>query len=129
MDVWPRSFRDGSPAARDPVGKRLKGTRWAEEVLPGSGKRHVLNTVQVSVPQSLRVSIWASAGERSYPRRDLHSGDTLRTGVWWNRLGERRGLTVSPSNTPNNYFLATYFTEDSHGVPGVTQPGSVKAKL
>lgn len=121
--------RDGSLAACDPVGKRLKSRQWAEEMLAGSGKLYVLNTIQVSVPQSLCVSIWASAGERWYPRRDLHSDDTLRTGAWWNRLRERRRLTVSPPNTPNNYFSAMYFTEDSHGVLGVTQPGSVRAKL
>lgn len=53
----------------------------------------------------------------------------LRTGAWWNRLRERRGLPVNPSSIPKNDFSVTYFIENSHGVLGVTQPGSVNAKL
>lgn len=91
------------------------------------GKPHVLNTNQVSVSKR-GMSTRASASEGSCRMRDLHGG-MLRTGAWWDRLRERRGLPVSPSSVPKNDFSVTYFIENSHGVLGVTQPGSVKAKL
>lgn len=58
--------RDGSLAAHDPLARRLKNRQWGEEMLPGRGKLYVLNTNQANVSKSLCVSIWASAGEKSY---------------------------------------------------------------
>lgn len=62
--------RDGTLAARVPVEKRLKSRQWREEMLPGRGKVHVLNTNQVSTKCT---STWASADERSCTMRELRS--------------------------------------------------------